>query len=115
MITAPSFMQASITSQSGTTLPSIIRTASPRRTPWARRKFATWFERRESSANDSLISPPPSSTTHSATRSLPRAMHVEVVERPVEPVEPGPPEVPARRVVVGAVGEQEVPRFEEGR
>ena len=39
---------------------------------------------------------------------------VEVVERPVEPVEPRPPEVPARRVVVGSMGEQEVARFEEG-
>ena len=74
MITAPSFMQASITSHSGTTLPSIRSTASPRRTPLARRKFATWLERRDRSAKDSLTSPPPSSTTHSAVRSFPLAI-----------------------------------------
>ena len=72
MITAPSFMQASMTSQSGTTLPSMRSTASPRRTPWARRKFATWLERRDISAKVSFTSPA-SSTTHSAGRSFPFA------------------------------------------
>ena len=45
MITAPSLIAASMTSHSGTTLPSMSSTRSPRRTPRPRSQFATWLER----------------------------------------------------------------------
>ncbi len=41
MITAPSFIAASMTSHSGTMLPSISSTWSPRRTPRPRSQLAT--------------------------------------------------------------------------
>ena len=41
MMTAPSFIAASMTSHSGTMLPSISSTWSPRRTPRPRSQFAT--------------------------------------------------------------------------
>ena len=47
---------------------------SPRRTPAARNQFATWFERRARSANDSRSSLPSCSTIHSAGASLPTAI-----------------------------------------
>jgi hypothetical protein len=45
MTTAPSFIAASITSHSGTTLPSISSTRSPRRTPRPRSQFAICADR----------------------------------------------------------------------
>ena len=48
--TAPSFIAASMTSHSGTTLPSISRMRSPRLTPSARSPLATRLERSDSSA-----------------------------------------------------------------
>ncbi len=45
MITAPSFMIASIVSHSSTWLPSMRITASPRATPRADSQAATWSER----------------------------------------------------------------------
>ena len=41
MMTAPSFIAASMISHSGTMLPSISSTWSPRRTPRPRSQFAT--------------------------------------------------------------------------
>ena len=82
IITAPSFMAASIVSHSGTTLPSISSTWSPRRTPRPRRWLATRLERSVISAKVRRSSVPSSSTIHSAGRSPP--IGVEVVERPVE-------------------------------
>ncbi len=38
---------------------------------------------------------------------------VEIVERPVEPVEHRPAEIAVRGLVIGAMGQQEVARFEE--
>ena len=73
-ITAPSFIAASMHSHSGTTLPSISRMRSPRRTPRPRSALATRFERSLNWAKESLVSPPSSSTIHSAGRSLPRAI-----------------------------------------
>jgi hypothetical protein len=72
--TAPSLIDASIVSHSGTSLPSIIRMRSPRRTPCARSQLATWFERCDISENDIFCSVPSSLTTHSAGRSLPAAI-----------------------------------------
>jgi hypothetical protein len=74
MMTAPSFIAASITSHSGTTLPSISRMRSPRPMPSRRSQLATRFERRLSSAKESLASPPLSSTIHSAVARLSRAI-----------------------------------------
>ena len=65
-ITAPSFIAASMVSQSGATLPSISRMRSPRRTPDRAKALAMRFERSLSSAKESLVSPAPSSTSHSA-------------------------------------------------
>jgi hypothetical protein len=54
-------------------LPSISTSRSPRRTPWPRSQFATWLERRDSSAKDSFTSLPSCSTIHRAGWSLPSA------------------------------------------
>ena len=45
MMTAPSFIAASMTSHSGTMLPSMSSTRSPRRTPSPRSQFATCDDR----------------------------------------------------------------------
>ncbi len=73
MIVAPSLIVASMTSQIGRTLGSIISTRSPRRTPRARRKLATRDERSASSAKLTFTSSPSSRTRWSAVRALPRA------------------------------------------
>jgi hypothetical protein len=59
MTTAPNFMAASITSQSGATLPSINNMRSPRFTPSARSPLATRLERSDSSAKVRLAAPSP--------------------------------------------------------
>ena len=50
MITAPSFIAASMVSHKATTLPSMTSTRSPATTPCAARKLATWLDRRARSA-----------------------------------------------------------------
>ena len=72
--TAPSFMAASMISQSAGTFPSISSSRWPRPTPCARRKFATWSERRDSAAKESCVSRPSSPRICSAGRSFPAAM-----------------------------------------
>ncbi|MDT4865777.1 hypothetical protein FQZ97_1006010 [compost metagenome] len=72
--TAPSLMAASIVSHSALSLPSTMSTRSPRCTPCARRKLATWLERCASCANENRSSVPSASTIHSAVASLPFAM-----------------------------------------
>ena len=74
LTTAPSFIAASVISHSGTTFGSMTSMQSPRRTPLARRKFATRLERSLIPAKLSFASEPSSFTTHSAVRELPRAM-----------------------------------------
>jgi len=71
--TAPSFIAASITSQSGRTLESMRSMRSPRRTPFARNQFATRFDRSERSAKLAFTSMPLSSAMWSAILALPRA------------------------------------------
>ena len=70
---APSFIAASITSQIATTLGSMTIMRSPRFTPWRRRKFATWLERRDSSAKLNFNSVPSSLTIQSPGFELSRA------------------------------------------
>ena len=68
MTTAPILAAASVSSQSGTTLPSTSSTRSPRRTPCSRSQPATWVDRVDSSEKVSLVSPS-AVTSHSAVWS----------------------------------------------
>ena len=74
MITAPSFMTASMRSQSSTWLPSMRMTGSPLRTPWAVSQAATRSERTARASKVGSRLEPSSSTMTRAVRSLPRAM-----------------------------------------
>ena len=69
MITAPSFIVARMISHSGTTLPSISSTRSPRVTPSPRSQPATCDDRAASSPYDNETSDPPSDRIRSAGRS----------------------------------------------
>ena len=62
IITMPSLMPASMSSQSSTWLPSMMIIRSPRRTPWLRSQLATWAERRERSAKLRRVAEPSCST-----------------------------------------------------
>ena len=73
MITAPSFITASIVSHSGATLPSITSTRSPRFTPSARSALARRFERSESSAKLSEVAPSPTMVSAGRAALSPRA------------------------------------------
>ena len=107
--TAPSFIAASITSHSGTTLPSISRMRSPRFTPSARKPLAMRLERSDSSregrgggavADDRQCRP--------VGALAARQLGVEPVERVVEIIQLRPAESRMRRAIIGAVREQEV-------
>ncbi len=73
MITAPSFMIASIVSHSSTWLPSITITASPRATPCRASHAATRSEAVAIWSNVRSVDVPSSSTMTRAGLSLPRA------------------------------------------
>ena len=73
MTTAPSFIAASITSHSGTTLPSISRMRSPRLTPSARRPLAIRLEAADSSAKVRVAAPSPTIFSAGWSASGPRA------------------------------------------
>ena len=95
--TAPSFIAASITSHSGTTLPSISRMRSPRLTPRARRPLATRLERSESSAKVAVAAPSPTIFSASRLPLSPRAkLGIEPVERIVEMIQLRPAETRMR-------------------
>src|SRR4029077_2071250 len=66
MITAPSFIVARMISHSGTTLPSISSTRSPRATPSPRSQPATCDDRSDSDPYDSETSDPSSARIRSA-------------------------------------------------
>ena len=71
--TAPILMTASIDSQSSTWLPSMRITESPRRTPRAASRAATWSERRAISSQEYDLDDSSCSTIVRQERSLPRA------------------------------------------
>jgi hypothetical protein len=73
MITAPSFIAASIASQSASSLPSMTRMRSPRFTPQERKVLATRLDDSESCANDRVTGGAVSLTRCSAGFWLPRA------------------------------------------
>jgi hypothetical protein len=73
IITAPILMQASISSHSGTSLPSISSTRSPRATPRPSSQLATRLLRAAISAKVTFCSLPSSATIHSAVAWLSRA------------------------------------------
>jgi hypothetical protein len=69
MITAPSLMQARITSHNSTWLPSMTITLSPRRTLFSCSQPATWSDRADSRPYVHAPQVPSSSTMTSASRS----------------------------------------------
>ena len=73
LTTAPSFMAASVISQSGVVFGSITRMRSPRDSPARRRNDAAREDRSDSSANVERSGGPASGATHRASRPLPRA------------------------------------------
>ena len=120
MTTAPSLMTASIDSQSSTWLPSMRITESPLVTPWrgqpARRPGRSGGPccRRTTTAPTPAAARPPRGSIRPGA-SLPRAIGVEPVDRPVQPVaHVGPPELGHGGAVVTTPGQQLVAGRPEG-
>ena len=91
--TAPSLKAPSRAAHSGASFPSMIKMRSPRCTPQPRRKFATRFDHSDISAKLCRPSSPFSSQIQKG-RPLVAARHrVEIINRPVEAVEPGPAKI----------------------
>ena len=107
--TAPSFIAASITSHSGTTLPSISRMRSPRFTPSARKPLAMRLERSDSSAKVTVRGAVPDDRQRRSVGALATCqLGVEPVEGVIEMIQLRPTEPRMRRAIVGTVLEQEV-------
>ena len=90
MITAPSFIAASMTSHSGTMLPSMSSTRSPRRTPSPRSQLATWFDRAAMlRVAEPSLGPVVADHPQRDPVGVLGGDHVEPVQRPVELVQLG--------------------------
>ena len=114
-ITAPSFIAASMHSHSATTLPSMTRMRSPRRTPSARSILATWFERSLKRGEGKLALASILVDEPQRRMGIVARHDVEIIERPVEAFELRPLEIAIGRGVILAMTQQEITRGDKRR